>query len=532
MALDTRDTGGGFDDHFRTDISLRPVLTGREIARWDAYTIAQGPRSAAGLMESAAEVFCTWFTERFSDKDQPVVLLAGPGNNGGDALCIARLLVLADYSAVHLLVFCEDLPHTEEWLLNRSRLPNRDVLHIFTAGSGEQLPALPRGAILVDGLFGAGLNRPLADPWSSWIDALSAREFSSRIAIDIPSGAHPDHPSEGPVLKADWTVCFEVLKRSALFAGSHRHYGRIVVLPIGLSQDFHAAHPGSEWWVDAGLAASLCRSRDPFSHKGSFGKAYLICGSARYPGAALLSARACLRAGAGLVFLRTAYRHIGYLAGACPEIIPDPDLLPDEVSSWDPDLLGRATAVAVGSGLGHTETTTLLLRRLLATGDALPPLVLDADALNILAADHSLLDLVPAGTILTPHPGEFDRLFGEHTDDYTRYETLCRVAEERSLFIVLKGAYTRIATPYGHRFFNLSGNPGMAKAGSGDVLTGILCALLAQGYPPLHACLLGVYLHGLAGDLAVAAGSVHSLLASDITEHIPAAYKAIIPVDL
>lgn len=524
------DAGVVFRDHFRTDISLKPILTGREISRWDAYTIARGPRSAAALMESAAEAFCGWFTRHFTDKDQPVMLLAGPGNNGGDALCIARLLVLADYSAVHLLIFCEDLPHTDEWLLNRSRLPNRDSLRVTVLYPGDRLPDLPEQAILIDGLFGAGLNRPLASPWSSWIDTLGAYRFSTRIAIDIPSGAHPDHPFGGPVLRADWTVCFEVLKRSALFAESHRQYGRIVVLPIGLSPDFFAGYPGPEWWNDAGLATAVCRQRDPFSHKGSFGKAYLICGSSRYPGAALLSARACLRAGAGLVHLRTAHRHIGYLAGACPEIIPDPDPLPDEVSSWDPGLLDRATSVAVGSGLGQTQTTTLMLRKLLTTGSILPPLVLDADALNILAADPSLLGLVPTDTILTPHPGEFDRLFGKHADDYTRYETLCRVAAERSLFIILKGAYTRIATPYGHRFFNLSGNPGMAKAGSGDVLTGILCGLLAQGYPPLHACLLGVYLHGLSGDLAVSAGSVHSLLASDITEHIPAAYQAIISV--
>jgi NAD(P)H-hydrate epimerase len=343
------------------------------------------------------------------------------------------------------------------------------------------------------------------------------------VAIDIPSGLMADSPSPGPVVKADFTVSFQLPKLAFFLPQCHAFVGRWFLVDIGLNKDFIKQVVASHFQVTKKDSRKILRRRSTFGHKGNFGHALLVAGSYGKMGAAVLASRGALRAGLGL--LTTHIPRCGYdiLQSSVPEAMTTVDSHQDVVSGIP--LSARYNTIAIGPGLGTSPETVNAFRSLLEQFGK--PMVIDADGLNILSENRECMHLVAPGSILTPHPGEFERLVGNWKDDFERLEKQKQLAHELKSVVVLKGAFTSIATPDGKVFFNSTGNPGMATGGSGDVLTGILAGFMAQGYEALHAALLGVYLHGLAGDLAAVDKGVNSLIASDIVNFLPSAFLSL-----
>jgi NAD(P)H-hydrate epimerase len=382
--------------------------------------------------------------------------------------------------------------------------------------------------VLIDALLGSGLNRELEGVTARLVDYLndSGNEI---ISIDIPSGLFVDRSSRGNVVvRAHHTLSFQCYKLAFLMAENEAFVGEVHILDIGLHTAFWGVMAVGFEFLDEEIIHSIYKPRKLFAHKGSYGHALLVAGSYGKIGAAVLASRSCLRGGAGLLTCQVPGCGYGILQTALPEamILTDAEERMNTQHSGD---LKIYSTIGIGPGLGtHVRTKSLLediLRRYKK------PMVLDADALNILGSDPSLLYLLPPHSILTPHPKEFERLFGPSSDDFARMNLALDRAKKHQCVIVLKGHYTFIAMPGGKGYFNSTGNPGMAKGGSGDVLTGILTALLSQGYGSNEAALLGVYIHGLAGDLAAASLSQEAMLASDLTDHLGAAWLQLARVD-
>ncbi|MEM9918232.1 MAG: NAD(P)H-hydrate dehydratase [Bacteroidota bacterium] len=497
------------------------ILTADQIRQWDAYTIAQEPIASIDLMERASLAFVQWFEEQFPENNQKVFVLAGTGNNGGDGLVIARLLHQRFYN-VEVCLCQVGSKRSPDCEANFQRLPKGRDVPVFTLKKGEKLPDISCD-ILIDGLFGSGLNRPLSGYWASLVEAVNQAAFI-RVAIDIPSGLFADTHTQSPSISADYTLSFQVPKKAFLFPENQDRCGHWVVRPIGLHPTFLQTIHGGDHFLDAKMCQAMLHQRSKYSHKGTFGHALLVVGSYGKIGAAVLAARACLRSGVGLLSLYAPRCGYDILQNSVPEAMVLPTT--DAEFLTQPPAIERYRAVGAGCGIGTAEASAEMLKQVLQ--QARHPMVLDADALNILAKHPDYYSLLPPHSILTPHPKEFQRLFGPTANDFERHELQKAKAKALNVYILLKGANSCIATPEGDTYFNATGNPGMASGGSGDVLTGMLTALLAQGYPPKEAILLGVYLHGLAGDLAVEqVGSQEALLASDLIDYIGQAFKDI-----
>ncbi|RME05768.1 MAG: NAD(P)H-hydrate dehydratase, partial [Bacteroidetes bacterium] len=381
-------------------------------------------------------------------------------------------------------------------------------------------PVLPKGVIVIDAIFGSGLNRPVEGYWAELINWLNGQPVT-RVSVDIPSGMFADAPTTGAAVKAHYTFAFEVPKLGFLFPENNEFVGNWTCESIGLHPDFIASLETPWHFVTQEMVRSMLHQRRKYAHKGTFGHALLVAGSYGKVGAGILAARACLRSGAGLVTIHAPSCAYQILQIAFPEamVMVDEGELFIRQSRFD---FSRYSAVGIGPGIGTADATALALRAMLEQADH--PLVLDADALNLLAKHPEFWEHVPENSILTPHPKEFERLFGKTSDSFERNALQREMARKHKVFIVLKGAYTCTSTPEGICYFNSTGNPGMATGGSGDVLTGMLTGLLAQGYSPFETCVLGVYLHGLAGDLAAEELQQEALLASDIISHIGRAF--------
>lgn len=488
------------------------ILTAPQIRELDEYTIKNEPIASLDLMERASVAFCDWFRAQFRYANRPVHVFCGMGNNGGDGLAVARLLHHAGYElTVHLCRFSGQ--GSPDFEANLKRLPRRGTIELNELYEGSPLAELPAGALLVDALFGSGLNRPVSGYWAELLQHLNAQP-ATRIAIDIPSGLYADRAADGPCFQADYTLSFELPKLAFFLPGTAEAVGKWSVAHIGLHPEGLAQADTPYHYVDEEMAARLYRPRGKFSHKGTYGHALLIAGSYGKMGAAVLAGRAALRAGVGLLSLHIPKAGYDIVQLALPEAMASVDEGEREISGL-PDLTPYR-AIGIGCGLGQREGAAKALQQLLR--EAKLPLVIDADALNLLGQHPSWLLELPPNSLLTPHPKEFERLFGPTEDAFERLALQRQKAQELGIIIVLKGAHTCTALPDGRCFFNSTGNPGMATGGTGDVLTGVLTGLLAQGYPPADAALLGVFLHGLAGDLALQGQSQESLLAGDLVD--------------
>ncbi len=498
------------------------IFPTQSIKQLDAYTIEHEPVASIDLMERAAHRLATAIASRW-DAATPFVVFAGPGNNGGDALAVARLLALKGYRlAVYLFNPKDEL--SPDCQTNRDRLQEVSGVDFHEVSTQFVPPALTARHVVVDGLFGSGLNKPLSGGFAAVVNYVNASP-ARVVAIDIPSGLMGEDNSYNVmanVIHADLTLSLQLPKLAFFFAENAPYVGEWQVVDIGL-------HPGGIertatdfFLLEEDDVRPLLRRRGRFEHKGNFGRALLIAGSRGMAGASVLAARACLRSGVGLLTVHVPVCNNLVLQTAVPEAKTEVDFC-EGTFAEAPDT-DDYQAVACGPGLGMAEETEKAVLELVNSCQT--PLVLDADALNILGAHRNYLRRLPKNAILTPHPTELERMVGKCQNSYDRLMKARELAENASVYIILKGAYTAIVTPEGHIFFNPTGNPGMATGGSGDVLTGLLLALLAQGYEPQKAAWLGVYVHGQAGDEAAARLGQMALTASDIVDALPGAWQA------
>lgn len=497
------------------------LFTTEQIRAWDAYTIEKEPVASFDLMNRAAAAFADWCAEIYPDTERPVCILAGTGNNGGDGIAVARLLHRKFYT-VKVLVCAFSGKRSADFDAQIEALPPNKAVDIEWLRSADQFPQISPDTLLIDALFGSGLTRPLEEPWETLISRLNELP-NEKIAIDMPSGLFADRHSSGPCLAATRTFSFQTPKLAFFFPENAARVGVWAFGDIGLHPQYAGVTETPYHFVLPGDARALVQPRPKFAHKGTFGHALLINGSLGKMGAAVLSAQACLRSGVGLLSLHTPGCGYAILQTQVSEAMCHWDVSQEHWSEL-PDLK-PFDAIGAGCGIGTDPKTAQALKRLIQSAKV--PLVLDADALNILAKHPNWFSFLPAGTILTPHPKELERLFGPAANDFERLALLRQKAQEHQINIVLKGAYSVTACPDGSCWFNSTGNPGMATGGSGDVLTGILTGLLAQGYAPKDACKLGVYLHGLAGDLAAAEKSQQGLVAGDLVAFLGKAWLAL-----
>lgn len=499
------------------------ILAIDKIREADAYTILHEPILSIDLMERAARACCGWIANRFTT-DEMIHIFCGPGNNGGDGLAIARLLIHEGYSVnvYHLKLSGQ---FSADFEINLSRLENATGVNLNLLAEGDALPGFNDSDIVIDALFGSGLTRPADGLTAEIIRHLNASK-ATVVSIDIPSGLFADASSihaRSAIVQADYTLCFQMPKLGFMFAENALFTGEWHILPIGLHPDFLDRAETKNFFITRREVSKIMVPRPSFAHKGNFGHALLIAGSSGKMGAAVLAARACLRSGAGLLTAHIPTEGITIMTVAVPECMTRPD--PADTIFSTPGDLTPFNVIATGPGIGTDELTRKALKHLIQ--EARLPMVLDADALNILSQNKTWLAFLPKNSILTPHPKEFERLAGKSNDDFERLEEARRFAVKFSVFLILKGMHTAICCPDGKCYFNSTGNPGMATGGSGDVLTGILLGLLARGYPPKESTLLGVYLHGFAGDMAALALGQESMMAGDITNFLSEAFLSL-----
>lgn len=499
------------------------LFSSKQVSGIDSYTIKHEPIASVDLMERASMALCNEFTCLFQP-ERRVLFFIGPGNNGGDGLALARMLDGKGYPCfVFIARVSEKLSADSEINLKRL-LAHKKVKVSDIRGTGD-FPVISGNDVVVDALFGSGLTRPVEGLGAELIKHIN-RGAAPVFSIDIPSGMFGEDNTgniNGHIIKADFTCSFQFPKISFMFAENEAFTGSWKVLPIGLHETAISRTESNYYYITSGMVAEKIPVRKKFSHKGTFGHALLIAGSYGKTGAAVLAAGSCLRAGTGLLTVHLPLCGNQVMQVAVPEAMVSPDVSNKFISGLPGP--GHYTAVGAGPGIGTKKQTKEVLRKLLMKAEA--PVVLDADALNILAGSKSLLKLLPENTILTPHPGEFDRLAGKSSCGWDRHLVQIKFALKYKVVVVLKGAYTSIALPDGRCFFNPTGNPGMATAGSGDVLTGIILSLLAQGYSPADASITGVYLHGLAGDIAKEKNGEESLIAGDIIANLGNAFNRV-----
>lgn len=495
-----------------------------KIKELDQYTIEHEPIRPIDLMERAADALCDALVKRWG-VDTPFVIFAGQGNNGGDALAVARKLVNKGYD-VETFLFNTTNHLSEDCEANRDRLKEVDGVKFVEVVKEFHVPELTTSHVVVDGLFGTGLNKPLTGGYAGLVKFINASD-ATVVSIDVPSGLNGDgnrfdvYPSI--IINADLTLTLQVPKMAFFFAENEEVIGEVEVLDISLSEEGIEKVETPFSMIEENDVKSLIKPRSKFAHKGDFGHALLIAGSYGMAGAAIMSAKACLYSGVGLLTVHAPSLNVPMLQTVVPEAMAQPDLneyyfaTPMPVESFD--------SIAMGPGLGQREETVLALIDQMYACKV--PLVLDADALNILSEHPIEYDKIPPHSILTPHPKELERLVGKCTSSLERMQKAINFAAKTQCYIILKGAYSIVITPDGTCAFNPTGNPGMATGGSGDVLTGILLALLAQDYSSHDAALLAVYVHGLAGDIAADKWGMTAMTAMSIVRALPQAWKQI-----
>ena len=499
---------------------MKKLFTADLIRKLDDLTILHEPVSSINLMERASNAFVNVFVNLFSDS-YSVVVIAGPGNNGGDGLAIARILNSHKYQVEILLINKGKL--SADCAANYHRIKNSTDIIISEITDSDALPELKsENVLLIDALFGSGLTR---SPEGIYKDVIEWMNLSGKqiVSVDIPSGMFCEDNGVGNevVVRASYTISFQ-LPKIAFFLPEQNHCtGKVIVADIGLLPSAIENADTDYYQVDATFLKSIFRTRPVFSHKGTFGHAFIIAGSVGMAGAALLASKACLRSGAGLVTLYSCASNRIIAQTAIPELIFIADTEADYISTVPS--MANYNSVGVGCGIGLKSTGADMLKSLFM--QLKTACVIDADAINLLSENKHLLNLIPAFSVLTPHPKEFDRLFGCHKSTWQRIQTARVKAAELKTIIVLKGTHTVVVDTSGRCVFNSTGNSGLATAGTGDVLTGLITGLLAQGYSSLNAAILGVYLHGLAADLALEQQSEESLIASDVINCFGNAFK-------
>lgn len=503
------------------------ILSVEQIRKADAFTIQNEPIASIDLMERASRAFVNWFCEHFDTGNFKIKTFCGLGDNGGDGLAIARMLQPLGYDLEIFVVKYSDKT-SENFQINLKLLARQLTINYI---ENEQFKLnFDEKDIIIDALLGSGLSRPTENLLKSIVEQLNKSE-ASIISVDMPSGLFADksNNSTDTIIKATHTVTFQLPKLAFMLPQNAEFVGDWHVVDIGLHKDFIHNTETQYYFSTSKEIEKLIKPRKKFSHKGTFGHALLIAGSHGMMGAAVLAARACMRSGVGKLTVHSVKSGLPIMQTLLPEAMyweawnnKSADFI--ATNFHVDDFSNRFQAVGVGPGIGVHGSIRMSLEKLCEIcNDLAIPMVLDADALNNFSTEkgHPAMKKIPKNSILTPHPKEFKNLIGKSwKDDFEKIELLQEFSVKNQLIVCLKGANSAIALPDGTIHFNSSGNAGMATAGSGDVLTGIITALLAQGYAPQEAAILGVYQHGVAGDRAAEKFGMTSMIASDIVENI------------
>ena len=487
------------------------LITSAQMRLADAHTISTEPISSVNLMERASKAFISCFRNHFPDKNISISVYCGTGNNGGDGLAIARLLKAEDYQNINVKIARFSDHSTSDFDNNFTRIKEASV--DFTELKPQTFPQ-ENAEILIDALLGSGLNKPLTGAYADLVNHLNSLK-KQVVAVDVPTGfiAEGIIDPKATVLKVDLVITFQRSKINFLLPESASFMDDFTVVDIGLDEEFLQNQKSIYHLIEEKDAVKTLRPRKKFQHKGTFGHALLIAGQAKTMGAALLCSSAAVYAGAGLTTLCLPETGLIALNAAMPEvmaIVREEKQLPE--IDWD-----KFTVVAAGPGLG--KDAQHLIEDVLKNYKK--PVVLDADALNMLSENPAWWTLIPENSIITPHVKEFDRLFGSHSFWWERLETVLKQASTKKIVIVLKNQYTIIANTDGKLYFNPTGNPAMATGGMGDTLTGIITAFVAQGYTSFEAAFLGVYIHGKAGDELALNNTLSTVLPSQIMKQVP-----------
>lgn len=499
------------------------ILSVEEIRKGDAFTMEHEPVSDIDLMERAAASCCKWL-KNILKKNSYIKIFCGPGNNGGDGLAISRMLLKDNYKVVTYLI-SHSGKISESCRENLAKLKKSPKAVVIELNETEALPILDNKDIVIDALFGSGLNKPVAGFIAEVIRRIND-SGALVVAVDVPSGLFCDQSmknSQCIVVMADYTLSFEFPKLAFLMPENDDYVGEWIILPIRIHPDFISAAETRNFLLTKDVVCGLVKKRHKYSHKGVFGHALLISGSYGRTGAAVLAAKACMRSGTGLLTVHVPKSSYTIIQSAVPEAMTSVDE-DESIFSGIKDLQPY-NAIGIGPGIGTDKKTQTAFKLLIQGTNT--SLVIDADAINILGENKTWLPFLPHGSILTPHPKEFERITHKTTDDFERLELQRELSVRFGIYVILKGAHTSITFPDGKCFFNTTGNPGMATGGSGDVLTGIILGLKARGYTPAEASLIGVFLHGMAGDIASGFYTPEAMIAGDIIQFIGKAFRKI-----
>jgi len=496
------------------------ILSAEGIRALDKYTISHEPVSSIDLMERAAGKFTATMLGHIKF-NQTVNIFCGMGNNGSDGLATARLLIEQGYRHVTTYIVKHSSTASTDFLINEERLRNISS-NIISIENEAQIPVIDKHNIVIDAIFGSGLSRPVDGMTAAVIKAIN-HSAACIYSMDVPSGLFCDKPNslDDVVVQSSITCTFHAPKLSFMFASNGNYVPDFKILDIGLDKEFSENSDSQNYYVTQSLIQSFFRKRGKFSHKGTYGHALIVAGSYGKMGAAVLSVKAALRSGAGLVTAHIPACGYNIMQISNPEAMVEVD--PNEKKITTIQDLKKYAAIGIGPAIGTTSETVAFLKDTLESYQK--PMVIDADALNIISAESDLLPWITANTILTPHPGEFKRLAGDWKNDLEKLQKQSEYSKQYKVIVVLKGANTSISSPDGKIYFNSTGNAGMAKGGSGDVLTGVITSILAEGYPPLQAAILGAYIHGLAGDYARKNLGQTGMKAMDITYYLPKAFS-------
>ena len=493
------------------------ILSPKQIAQADKATIKNKKIPSINLMEHAATLCFQWLHNRLQGQKIKIHVFCGIGNNGGDGLVMARLFYQHGYD-VHCHVVNFSDKRTEEFLVNYNKLKELgEWPNVIT--NEEEFPEVAYGDIVVDAIFGNGLTRKPEGFTKKLIQYINQSE-AFILSIDFPSGLFGDKSVEDQdsVIQSNHILTFQTPKLAFFLPENNKFVNTWEVIDIGLDEHFIESLQPTLHYITKPEILNLYQPRNKWSHKGTYGHSLLIGGSFGKIGAITLAVNGALKSGSGLV---SAYLpKCGYeiMQVAVPEAMVEVD---DDTALEFFNFKTNATVIGIGPGMGTAEKTALGFENFIK--DNKLPLVIDADAINLLSENIQLMEFIPENSILTPHPKELERLLGSWKNDYEKLEKAKAFSEKYKVIIVIKGANTTII--YGHSIFiNSTGNPALATGGSGDVLTGIITGLTAQGYPTLNAAIFGVYLHGKTADLAIQQNAYETFTASTILDYLPDAF--------
>ncbi|SRX55888.1 NAD(P)H-hydrate dehydratase [Aequorivita sp. CIP111184] len=495
------------------------IFSAEQFYEADKATVEKQQITSEALMERAATQIFQWLHQRLKGAPVPIRIFCGIGDNGGDGLVLGRLLIEHGYNVIVYVVNCSD-KRSKNFLLNYDKIKNVTKKWPILMKSEADFPEINSEDIIVDGIFGIGLNR-CPSGWVKKLIQYLNESKAFKLAIDIPSGLFSNSPlkDKEAVLKANHTLTFQAPKLAFFLPETASFVSNFDVLEIGLDIEYFQKTEPLAQIISKSEAQRFYQPREKFGHKGNYGHAFIVAGSYGKIGAAVLSTTAAFRIGAGMVTAFVPKCGYNILQTTIPEAMVITDKEEEFISKVAVDF--EPSAIGIGMGIGKNKATVEALKSLFK--DSKVPFVIDADALNNISENKELLKLLPKNSILTPHPGELKRLIGAWKNDYDKLEKVKKFSDKHQVVVIIKGAYT--ITVYGDKLYvNSSGNPGMATAGSGDALSGVITGLLSQGYDPLLASVFGVYMHGLAGDIAAGQMGHEAIMAGDIIESIAEAY--------